>query len=80
LSTVSSRFRPFEILESIVEPSRVISDQYKPVSVATTDGKVYNGMPVVTDGTNLALLLSDGTKVDDPPRPRSTARKNPAFQ
>ena len=66
LSTVSSRFRPVEILESIVEPSRVISDQYKPVSVATTDGKVYNGMPVVNDGTNLVLLLSDGTKVTIP--------------
>jgi len=66
LSTVSSRFRPMEILESIVKPSKVISDQYKPVSVATSDGKVYNGMPVVTDGTNLVLLLSDGTKVTIP--------------
>ncbi len=66
LSTVSSRFRPVEILESIVEPSRVISDQYKAVSVATTDGKVYNGMPVVSDANNLALLLSDGTKVTIP--------------
>jgi len=66
LSTVSSRFRPVEILESIVEPSKVISDQYKPVSVATSDGKVYNGMPIVTDGPNLVLLLSDGTKVTIP--------------
>jgi len=66
LSTVSSRFRPVEILESIVEPSKVISDQYKPVSVATTDGKVYNGMSVVTDLSNLVLLLSDGTKVTIP--------------
>jgi putative heme-binding domain-containing protein len=66
LSTVSSRFRPVEILESIVEPSKVISDRYKPVSVATSDGKVYNGMPVVNDGPNLVLLLSDGTKVTIP--------------
>src|SRR5262249_39606437 len=40
LTTVSSRFRPHEILESIVEPSKVISDQYKPVTVVTSDGKI----------------------------------------
>jgi len=66
LTTVNSRFRPSEILESIVEPSKVISDQYKPVTVATSDGKVYNGMPVVIDGPNLVLLLSDGTKATIP--------------
>ena len=63
LTTVRSRFRPIEILESIVEPSKVISDQYKATTVATADGKVYNGMPVVSDGPALILLLSDGTKV-----------------
>jgi putative heme-binding domain-containing protein len=66
LTTVSSRFRPGEILESIAEPSRVISDQYKSLSVATTDGKVYNGMPAGQDDKNLVLLLSDGTKVTIP--------------
>jgi putative heme-binding domain-containing protein len=66
LTTVSSRFRPVEILESIVEPSKVISDQYKPVTVVTVDGKVYNGMPVISDGPNLVLLLSDGTKATIP--------------
>ncbi len=55
LTTVNSRFRPAEILESIVEPSKVISDQYKSVTVATADGKIYNGMPIVTDGPNLVL-------------------------
>ena len=63
MTTVSSRFRPEEILESIIEPSKVISDQYKSVAVATADGKVYNGMPVVADGPNLVILLSDGSKV-----------------
>ena len=66
LTTVRSRFRPIEILESIVEPSKVISDQYKAATVATVDGKVYNGMPVVSDGPALVLLLSDGTKVTIP--------------
>jgi putative heme-binding domain-containing protein len=66
LTTISSRFRPGEILESIVEPSKIISDQYKPVAVASVDGKIYNGMPVVSEGANLVLLLSDGTKVTIP--------------
>jgi len=66
LTTVSSRFRPVEVLESIVEPSKVISDQYKPVQVAMTDGKVYNGMPSGGDDKTLVLLLSDGSKVNLP--------------
>ncbi|HZW30342.1 MAG TPA: HEAT repeat domain-containing protein [Isosphaeraceae bacterium] len=74
LTTVSSRFRPEEILESIAEPSKVVSDQYKSLAVATADGKVYNGMPIVSDGPNLVLLLSDGTKVTIP-RDEIDARK-----
>ncbi len=66
LTTLNSRFGPVEILESIVEPSKVISDQYKPTTVATSDGKVHNGMPIVNDAKNLVLLLSDGSKVTIP--------------
>jgi putative heme-binding domain-containing protein len=66
LTTVSSRFRPEEVLESIVEPSKVISDQYKPVTVATAEGQVFNGMPAGGDDNTLVLLLSDGTKVNIP--------------
>ena len=69
LITVSHRATvPEEILESIVEPSKVISDQYKPVTVATADGKLYSGMPVVSDGANLVLLLPDATRVTIPTR------------
>ncbi len=66
LTTVSSRFRPDEILESILEPSKVISDQYKPLTVATRDGQVFNGMPAGGDDRTLVLLLSDGSKVNIP--------------
>ena len=55
LTTVNSRFRPAEILESIVLPSKVVSDQYRSVTVATQDGKLYSGMPIVTDPMNLVL-------------------------
>ena len=66
LTTLNSRFQPADILESIVVPSKVISDQYKSITVATQDGKLYNGMPIVADGPSLVLLLSDGTKATVP--------------
>jgi putative heme-binding domain-containing protein len=66
LTTLNSRFQPADILESIVVPSKVISDQYKSITVATQDGKLYNGMPIVADGPSLVLLLSDGTKATIP--------------
>ena len=66
LTTVSSRFQPADILESIVAPSKVISDQYKPITVAIEDGRVLSGMPIVADGPNLVLLISDGSKVTIP--------------
>ena len=66
LTTVNSRFQPVDILESIVSPSKVISDQYNSVTVAVDDGRVFGGMPVVTDGPNLVLLLSDGARVTIP--------------
>jgi putative heme-binding domain-containing protein len=66
LSTVNSRFQPADILESIVLPSKVISDQYKPITVAIEDGRVLSGMPIVADGPNLVLLISDGSKITIP--------------
>lgn len=66
LTTVNSRFQPADILDSIVAPSKVISDQYKSITVAVDDGRVFAGMPVVTDGPNLVLLLSDGARVTIP--------------
>jgi putative heme-binding domain-containing protein len=63
LTTVWSRFRPEEILEAIVDPSKVISDQYKSVTIATTDGQIYNGMPAGGDDKTIILLLSDGSKI-----------------
>ena len=54
LTTVNSRFRPAEIVESIVQPSKVISDQYKSVTLATQDGKVY---AVVSDSRAESSML-----------------------
>lgn len=65
LTTVRRRFQKKEILESVLFPSQVISDQYRAVTVSTSDGLIYTGMPIASAGTEkqLTLLLSDATKV-----------------
>jgi len=43
LTGASGRFSVRDLLESIVEPSKVISDQYAAVVIATADGKTVTG-------------------------------------
>ncbi len=43
LTGVSGRFSTRDLLESIILPSKVISDQYGAVTIATSDGKVVTG-------------------------------------
>ena len=40
---VGARFTPLYILESMTEPSKAVSDQYKNVTIVTTLGDVVNG-------------------------------------
>ena len=46
LTILSGRFSPREILESVLEPSKVISDQYAAVSFLTLSGQVITGQIV----------------------------------
>lgn len=48
LTSVSRRFTRTEVLESILFPSHVISDQYASKKVVTQDGEIYNGIVVNT--------------------------------
>jgi putative heme-binding domain-containing protein len=43
LTSLAGRFSALDILESVVEPNKVISDQYAAVDVLTTDGRVVTG-------------------------------------
>ncbi|MDB5391858.1 MAG: hypothetical protein JWM11_7504, partial [Planctomycetaceae bacterium] len=67
LTTVRRRFQKKEIVESVLFPSQVISDQYKAVTVSTSDGLIYTGMPIPSPNPGnekqLVLLLSDASKV-----------------
>ena len=68
LTTVSSRFRPGEILESIVEPSgrsSPINTSRSPWRRPTARSTQWDASPM-SEGADLVLLLSDGTKVTIP--------------
>lgn len=43
LTGLAGRFSPRDILESVLEPNKVISDQYSSVTVLTSDGRVVTG-------------------------------------
>jgi putative heme-binding domain-containing protein len=46
LTTVASRFNANRILEKIIDPNRVVSDQYLSSEVRLTNGQVLMGLPV----------------------------------
>jgi putative heme-binding domain-containing protein len=62
LSTLSKRFKRADVLESIVYPSKVISDQYRSTLIVTKKGQQITGLAAV-QGDVVTVLLSDGTKV-----------------
>lgn len=55
LTSVTKRFSKREILEAILFPSHVVSDQYASKSVRTTDGKTLTGL-VTTDADGNATV------------------------
>jgi putative heme-binding domain-containing protein len=62
LSTVSKRFKRGDVLESIVYPSKVISDQYRSTTIMTKKGRQVTGLAAV-QGDDVTVLLSDGSKI-----------------
>jgi putative heme-binding domain-containing protein len=62
LTTVSRRFQKKEILQSIIFPSHVISDQYASQKVLTTDGRVLTGIAAPAGQEAIALIGADGHK------------------
>lgn len=63
LTTVASRFTRKEVIESILYPSHIISDQYRTQSVLTLDGRVLSGMVVKQSDGSLLVRDSDLTEV-----------------
>jgi putative heme-binding domain-containing protein len=55
LTSVSGKFSPRDLLESIIEPSKEISDQYNSVVVTQEDGTMTIGRVVNLNGDTLNL-------------------------
>src|SRR6185369_16807825 len=66
LTTLSGRFSARDILESVLEPSKVISDQYAAMNVVTSDGKVVTGRVVNFSGNQIHINTNmlDPRKLD----------------
>ena len=62
LTSLASRFSRREIVDAVLNPSKVVPSQYRTKSILTTDGLQFNGM-VVEDNGNYTVLQSDGKKV-----------------
>jgi putative heme-binding domain-containing protein len=56
LTGATRRFNTADLLEAIVEPSRVISDQYRGSQLALRDGRVLAGKPRDISGNTLLLM------------------------
>jgi putative heme-binding domain-containing protein len=62
LTTVSQRFQRKEILESILFPSQVISDQYAAKTVLASDGRIITGLVSPQADGSLVILTTTGQK------------------
>ncbi len=63
LTTVRNRFQKKEILESILYPSLVISDQYISKTVVTTDGRNITGLAAPQSDGSIVVMQSNGQKI-----------------
>ena len=59
LTTIASRFKRRDVLESILWPSKVISDQYLPEIFELNDGKVVSGLIVRENATAVLVRTPD---------------------
>lgn len=69
LTTITSRFKKKDILDAILWPSKVISDQYQAEMIQLADGKVITGLLVRESPT--AVFIRTG---DNPERPVSVLK------
>jgi putative heme-binding domain-containing protein len=65
LTQAAGRFNFKDVAEAIVDPSKVVSDQYKTTQIETKDGKAYTGRVVSITNDTMTLLIDpeDSTKV-----------------
>jgi len=60
---VAKRFSRDDLAKAIFEPSRDISDRYKPIRVLTVDGEIFTGMLVYNAADGITLQTATGAIV-----------------
>lgn len=65
LTQLAGRFNLKDLTEAIVDPSKVVSDQYRATTIATKSGKVHTGKIVSETPKALVMVIDpeDATKV-----------------
>lgn len=58
LTGVSGRFSPKDLLESVLDPSKEVSDQYQAVDIDTLDGKKVSGRIVNLNGDDIRVMVN----------------------
>jgi putative membrane-bound dehydrogenase-like protein len=65
LTAVRRRFQRKEIIEAVIFPSQVVSDQFRSVTALTHEGQVFTGMPLPqSNADKIVLLLPDATRLE----------------
>ncbi len=65
LTAVRRRFQRKEIIESVIFPSQIVSDQFRTITVVTHEGQVFTGMPLAqSSAEKIVLLLPDATRLE----------------
>ncbi len=78
ITAVSSRFTRRDILESIIEPSKVISDQYQNIVVTKKDGDDVTGRLVEESDRTLVLITNPLTGEKTEVRKRDVRDRHPS--
>ena len=55
ITGVGSRFNPQYLAESLIVPSKVVSDQYQTTTIITNDGDVYTGRIINEDDKKVSI-------------------------
>ena len=58
LTAVASRFDRRTLLESIIEPSKVVAEVYRSVTITLKSGAIHDGRIVNEDARNLVLAIN----------------------
>ena len=77
LSNIGSRSNVRHIVQSIVQPSEIITEGFNQQTVVTDEGQVYSGVLLEESGLTLSLGTSSGERIDIPKASIEERNSNP---